>query len=83
MVFYSENCSDLMPEKLFLGLRKTFENLRLQVEDLQKVEIIRTIYSTIFETDYFFSFLKFIYSQKATKFCEIFPLLLTTVHTQK
>ena len=27
--------------------------------------------------------LKFIYSEKATKFCEIFPLLLTTVHTAK
>ena len=27
--------------------------------------------------------LKFIYSEKATKFCEIFPLLLTTVHTDK
>ena len=26
---------------------------------------------------------KFIYSEKATKFCEIFPLLLTTVHTVK
>ena len=25
--------------------------------------------------------LKFIYSEKATKFCEIFTLLLTTVHT--
>ena len=25
--------------------------------------------------------IKFIYSEKATKFCEIFPLLLTTVHT--
>ena len=24
-------------------------------------------------------FLKFIYSEKATKFCEIFPLLLTTL----
>ena len=24
---------------------------------------------------------KFIYSEKATKFCEIFPLLLATVHT--
>ena len=30
-----------------------------------------------------FWFLKFIYSEKATKFCEIFPLLLTTVHTVK
>ena len=27
--------------------------------------------------------LKFIYSEKATKFCEIFTLLLTTVHTVK
>ena len=27
--------------------------------------------------------LKFIYSEKATKFCKIFPLLLTTVHTVK
>ena len=27
--------------------------------------------------------LKFIYSEKATKFCEIFPLLLNTVHTVK
>jgi hypothetical protein len=26
---------------------------------------------------------KFIYSEKATKFCEIFSLLLTTVHTIK
>ena len=26
---------------------------------------------------------KFIYSEKATKFCEIFPILLTTVHTVK
>ena len=28
-------------------------------------------------------FLKFIYSEKATKFCEMFTLLLTTVHTVK
>ena len=27
--------------------------------------------------------LKFIYSEKATKFCKIFPLLLTTVHAVK
>ena len=27
--------------------------------------------------------LKFIYSEKATKFCEIFTLILTTVHTVK
>ena len=29
------------------------------------------------------SIAKFIYSEKATKFCEVFPLLLTTVHTVK
>ena len=29
------------------------------------------------------SLVKFIYSEKATKFCEIFTLLLTTVHTVK
>ena len=28
-------------------------------------------------------FLRFIYSEKATKFCKIFPLLLITVHTVK
>ena len=27
--------------------------------------------------------IKFIYSEKATKFCEIFPLLLNAVHTVK
>ena len=27
--------------------------------------------------------LKFVYSEKATKFCEISPLLLSTVHTDK
>ena len=27
--------------------------------------------------------IKFVYSEKATKFCEIFTLLLTTVHTDK
>ena len=27
--------------------------------------------------------IKFIYSEKATKLCKIFPLLLTTVHTVK
>ena len=28
-------------------------------------------------------FVKFVYSEKATKFCEIFTLLLSTVHTDK
>ena len=35
------------------------------------------------DTDTYFFLLKFIYSEKATKFYEIFPLLLTTVHTVK
>ena len=30
-----------------------------------------------------FGYVKYIYSEKATKFCEIFPLLLTSVHTVK
>ena len=30
-----------------------------------------------------FLLLKFIYSEKAAKFCEVFPLFLTTVHTVK
>ena len=30
-----------------------------------------------------YTLVKFIYSEKATKFCEIFPSLLTTVHTVK
>ena len=30
-----------------------------------------------------YSFVKFIYSEKATKYCEIFTLLLSTVHTDK
>ena len=38
---------------------------------------------TIVRALYMFSQLKFIYSKKATKFCEIFPLFLTTVHTVK
>ena len=38
---------------------------------------------TIVRALYMFSQLKFIYSEEATKFCEIFPLFLTTVHTVK
>ena len=40
----------------------------------QLVEWVKNLWSLL---------LKFIYSEKATKFCEIFPLLLTTVHTVK
>jgi len=29
------------------------------------------------------SIVKFVYSEKATKFCEIFTLFLSTVHTDK
>ena len=35
------------------------------------------------EAEWRLEVIKFIYSEKATKFCEIFPLLLTTVHTVK
>ena len=34
-VFCFENCSDLLQEKMFLWLRKTFENSRLKAENLQ------------------------------------------------
>ena len=44
-------------------------------------EITRTIHSNSERSEQFL--VKFIYSEKATKFCEIFPLLLTTVHTAK
>ena len=37
----------------------------------------------IFDPPSLFTYVKSIYSEKATKFCEIFPLLLTTVHTVK
>jgi hypothetical protein len=40
-------------------------------------------FTTIFIIQYFFNLLKFIYSEKATQFCEISTLLLTTVHTVK
>ena len=33
--------------------------------------------------NFHYTLLKFIYSEKATKFCEIFLLLLTAVHTVK
>ena len=33
--------------------------------------------------NHFLDNIKFIYSEKATKVCEVFPLLLTTVHTVK
>ena len=37
----------------------------------------------IFDPPSLSPYVKFIYSENATKFCEIFPLLLTTVHTVK
>ena len=41
-----------------------------------------TVINLLTTTTYFF-YIKFICSEKATKFWEIFPLLLTTVHTVK
>ena len=35
------------------------------------------------ESSLVFRLVKFIYSEMATKFCEIFPLILTAVHTVK
>ena len=45
-----------------------------------KVEIVEFCPKIMFP---FFLLLKFIYSEKATKFFKIFPLLLTAVHTVK
>ena len=38
-------------------------------------------FSSFFSGGFITTIVKFIYSEKATRFCEIFPLLLTTVHT--
>ena len=68
-----------------------FQNL------LEKILMVSTIYilhnrrnswqrkreCIFFFRDYAIMNLKFIYSEKASKFCEIFTLLLTTVHTVK
>ena len=40
-------------------------------------------WGTFLTTKVLFLKIKFIYSEKATKFCEIFTLLLTTVNTVK
>ena len=46
---------------------------------MQISEITKTIYSNSERSEQFS--VKFIYSEKAAKFCEIFTLLLTAVHT--
>jgi len=45
LVFFNQNCSDLLWQKIVLLNEKKFWNLRLKVENLQKFEITRTIYS--------------------------------------
>ena len=63
MVFYSENCSDLMPEKLFLGLRKTLKiwgvgrGFAKMLRSLEQF-IHTTKVRTIFETYYFLNLLQ-------------------------
>ena len=49
------------------------------------VVVVRCVITIYVFMDYFYhnNIIKFIYSEKATKFCEIFTLLLTTVHTVK
>ena len=46
------------------------------------VEII-SVEAFYFVFIFTFNIAKFVYSEKATKFCEISPLLLSTVHTDK
>ena len=52
--------------------------------------VVGTLKKSHYLTNFLFSFfakkyevVKFIYSEKATNSCEIFPLLLTAVHTVK
>ena len=47
--------------------------------DFKQNELLTLIYISA----YLFEIVKFIYSKKATKFCEIFTYLLTTEHTVK
>ena len=42
-----------------------------------------TNFNQIFTQIYINCFVKFVYSEKATNFCEISTLLLSTVHTDK
>ena len=46
MVFCYQNCSDLLWEKIVLVIEKNFWNSKLQAENVQNFEIIRTFYSS-------------------------------------
>ena len=71
---YPHQCSQILANPLTLsppGLQIIAPTFLLATPDFQTYVAASLI------------ILKFIYSEKATKFCEIFPLLLTTVHTFK
>ena len=53
----------------FISIFQAFIRMRMQFEIFLSM------------STFLFNHLKFIYSEKATKFCEIFTLLLTTVYT--
>ena len=70
--------------KLFYKFLKTFCNyIYAYLSDVRHIfhPYLLTKLRRKFTVKFLF-LLKFIYSEKATKFCEIFPLLLTTVHTR-
>ena len=54
MVFYYQNCSDLLWEKIVIMIKVTFWNSRLRDENLQIFEITRTIYTNSERSELFF-----------------------------
>ena len=64
-----------------VNLTQTFDFLRNYLNHWRLTLLI--LLCAITSLDEIRAYLKFVYSEKATKFCEIFTLLLSTVHTDK
>ena len=67
-----------------MDLMDLLNKLRVEKQILHEVQFQKLVAreNLILPFEVFWpSHMKFIYSKKATKFCEIFTLLLTTVHT--
>ena len=73
LVWYMNGLSSTYPP-LLVNVIQNFYTFNVLKEEAQKCQ---TFY------EYWRVWIKFIYSEKATKFCEIFTLLLTTVHAVK
>ena len=90
--FFSDPCLNVpLPSfKVFESLAILSFGKTVQQYDVHKqhIHILRVSFKNWYifykeQVYVLYRYLKFIYSEKATKFCEIFPLLLTTVHTVK